>query len=169
MTVTGIYQDITNGGKTAKAHSSLGLNEEAVLWYIVYLDLAEGVDKVEKMDHYQNAFDAAQVNDIRDYTQQTLGNMVNQLNTIVLGGIVIAGMIIVLITALFMKMLLSKDQSQIAIMRSIGLTSKQIQQQYVAGTLMVLIVGIILGVLASELFRRVPIQSSNVLYGSCKN
>ena len=116
----------------------------------MYLDLAEGVDKVEKMDHYRNTFDAAQVNDIKDYTQQTLGNMVNQLNTIVLGGIVIAGMIIVLITALFMKMLLSKDQSQIAIMRSMGLTSKQIQQQYVAGTLMVLIVGIILGVLASE-------------------
>ena len=150
LIVTGIYQDITNGGKTAKAHSSLGLNEDAVLWYIVYLDLREGVDKVKKMDHYQNMFVGAQVNDIQDYKKQTLGNMMNQLNSIVLGGIVIAGMIIVLITALFMKMLLSKDQSQIAIMRSIGLTSKQIQQQYVAGTLMVLIVGIILGVLASE-------------------
>ena len=41
LKVTGIYQDITNGGKTAKAHSSLGVNEEAVLWYIVYLDVAE--------------------------------------------------------------------------------------------------------------------------------
>ena len=35
LKVTGIYQDITNGGKTAKAHTSLGVNEEAVLWYIV--------------------------------------------------------------------------------------------------------------------------------------
>lgn len=33
MTVCGIYQDITNGGKTAKADASLGLNEESILWY----------------------------------------------------------------------------------------------------------------------------------------
>ena len=45
LKVTGIYQDITNGGKTAKAHASLGLNEEAVLWYIVSMDVAQGVDK----------------------------------------------------------------------------------------------------------------------------
>ena len=32
LKVSGIYQDITNGGKTAKAHTSLGINEEAVLW-----------------------------------------------------------------------------------------------------------------------------------------
>lgn len=148
--VTGIYQDITNGGKTAKAHSSLKVNEEAVLWCIVYLNLKMGVDKFVKIEDYQNSFDAAQVNDIQDYTQQTLGIMVSQLNTIVFGSIVIAGMIIMLITALFMKMFLSKDQSQIAIMRIIGLTSKQIQQQYIAGTMTVLVVAVILGVLASE-------------------
>lgn len=150
LEVSGIYQDITNGGKTAKAHSSLGINEDAVIWTIVYLDLKEGVDKYEKKNHYQNLFSAAQVNDMKDYTQQTLGNMVDQLTSIVLGSIVIAGAIITLITALFMKMLLSKDLSQIAIMRSLGLTSKQIELQYISGTLMVLVIGLILGLLASE-------------------
>jgi putative ABC transport system permease protein len=58
--------------------------------------------------------------------------------------------IAVLITALFLKMLLSKDMSQIAIMRSVGLTSDNIKHQYMAGTLMVLIAGILLGVLASD-------------------
>ena len=41
LKVTGIYQDITNGGKTAKAHTSLGVNEEAVLWYIVSMDVVK--------------------------------------------------------------------------------------------------------------------------------
>ena len=148
LKVTGVYQDITNGGKTAKAHTSLGLNEDAVLWYIVSMDVAQGVDKGKKMDKYQNTYDAAQVNDIKDYTAQTLGNIINQISTIVIGGIAIAGIIAVLITALFLRMLLSKDRSQIAIMRSIGLTSKQIKQQYIAGTMMVLIVGIEVGVIA---------------------
>ncbi len=150
MKVVGIYQDITNGGKTAKADTSLGLNEDAVLWYIVSMDVAQGVDIREKMDHYQNTYDSAQVNDIKEYTQQTLGNIIDQMITIVIGGITIAVIIVVLITALFLKMLLSKDMSQIAIMRSVGLTSKNIKHQYIAGTLMVLILGIILGVLASD-------------------
>ena len=149
LKVTGIYQDITNGGKTAKAHTSLGLNEGAVLWYIVSMDVAQGVDKRMKMDYYKNTYDSAQVNDIKEYTGQTLGNIIDQMCTIVIGGIIIAVIIAVLITALFLRMLLSKDMSQIAIMRSMGLTSKNIKQQYMAGTMMVLIFGIIVGVLAA--------------------
>ncbi|MGH4138346.1 FtsX-like permease family protein [Clostridium sp.] len=150
LKVCGIYQDITNGGKTAKADTSLGLNEDAVLWYIASMDVATGVDIRRKMDHYQNTYDSAQVNDIKDYTKQTLGNMIDQMSTIVIGAIAISLIIVVLITALFLKMLLSKDMSQIAIMRSVGLTSKNIKHQYMAGTFMVLILGIILGVLASN-------------------
>ena len=150
MKVCGIYQDITNGGKTAKADTSLGLNQDAVLWYIVNMDVVPGVNIRQKMDHYQNTYDFAKVNDIKDYTGQTLGNMINQMSTIVISAITIAVLIVVLITALFLKMLLSKDMSQIAIMRSVGLTSKNIKHQYMAGTLMVLILGIILGELASS-------------------
>lgn len=150
LTVTGIYQDITNGGKTAKAHTSLGINPEAVLWYVVTMDVAPGVDTQEKMNYYQTQYDNAQVNDIKDYTQQTLGNIIDQMRTIVIGGIAIAFIVIVLITALFLRMLLSKDMSQIAIMRSIGLTSRNIRHQYMAGTLLILLLGIIVGVLAAN-------------------
>jgi putative ABC transport system permease protein len=150
MKVVGIYQDITNGGKTAKADSSLGLNKDSVLWYIVNIDVASGTDISKKMDYYKNAYDSSQVNDIKEYTKQTLGNMIDQMSTIVICGIAIAVIIVILITALFIKMLLAKDMSQIAIMRSVGLTSKNIKQQYLAGTFMVLIIGIILGVLVSN-------------------
>lgn len=150
MKVCGIYQDITNGGKTAKADTSLGINEDAVLWYIVNMDVAPGVDIRNKMDYYQNTYASAQVNDIKEYTGQTLGNIIDQMSTIVIGGIAIALIIVVLITALFLKMLLSKDMSRIAIMRSMGLTLKNVKHQYMSGTLMVLILGIILGVLTSN-------------------
>jgi putative ABC transport system permease protein len=150
LTVSGIYQDITNGGKTAKADTSLGLNEDSILWYVVYLDVTPGVDIGSKMDYYQNTYASAQVNDIKEYTRQTLGNLIDQMGAVVIGGIAIALVIVALITALFLKMLLSKDMSQIAIMRSVGLTSKNIKQQYMAGTLTVLVLGIILGALASN-------------------
>ena len=86
----------------------------------------------------------------KNILQQTLGNIIDQMSTVVIGGIAIAVIIAVLITALFLRMLLSKDMSQIAIMRSMGLTSKNIRHQYMAGTMMVLILGIIVGVLASN-------------------
>ncbi|MEO4052746.1 ABC transporter permease [Solibacillus sp. CAU 1738] len=150
MKVSGIYQDITNGGKTAKATTSLELNENSILWYIVNMDVAKDVNIREKMDYYQYNYASAQVNDIKEYTQQTLGNIIRQMSTVVIGGIAIALIIIVLITALFLRMLLSKDMSQIAIMRSVGLTANNIKQQYMAGTLMVLILGIVVGVFASN-------------------
>ncbi|WP_255488082.1 FtsX-like permease family protein [Ornithinibacillus hominis] len=114
------------------------------------MDVAPGVDTQEKMNYYQTNYDNAQVNDIKDYTQQTLGNIIDQMRTIVIGGIAIAFIVIILITALFLRMLLSKDMSQIAIMRSIGLTSQNIRHQYMAGTLLILLLGIIVGVLAAN-------------------
>ncbi|QNU07407.1 FtsX-like permease family protein [Peribacillus butanolivorans] len=168
LKVTGIYQDITNGGKTAKAHTSLGVNDEAVLWYIVYMDVAQGVDIREKMEYYQNAYDSAQVNDIKEYTRQTLGNIIDQMSTVVIGAFAIAVIIAVLITALFLRMLLSKDMSQIAIMRSMGLTSKNIKHQYMAGTMMVLILGIIVGVLASNYLGELLVSMTMSTMGAAK-
>ncbi|MFD4930563.1 ABC transporter permease [Peribacillus butanolivorans] len=168
LKVTGIYQDITNGGKTAKAHTSLGVNDEAVLWYIVYMDVAQGVDNREKMEYYQNAYDSAQVNDIKEYTRQTLGNIIDQMSTVVIGAFAIAVIIAVLITALFLRMLLSKDMSQIAIMRSMGLTSKNIKHQYMAGTMMVLILGIIVGVLASNYLGELLVSMAMSTMGAAK-
>ena len=150
MTVCGIYQDITNGGKTAKADTSLGLNEESILWYIVNIDVVPGVDIRDKMDYYQSIFNSAQVNDIQEYTKQTLGNLIDQMGSVVIVGMAIAFTIVALITALFLKMLLSKDMSQIAIMRSMGLTSGNIKNQYMAGTMSVLVAGILCGVLVSN-------------------
>ena len=58
--------------------------------------------------------------------------------------------------------------SQIAIMRSIGLTSKQISQQYMAGTLIVLIFGIIVGVLASTYFGELLVSMAMSTMGAAK-
>ncbi|MEJ9231041.1 FtsX-like permease family protein [Peribacillus butanolivorans] len=168
LKVTGIYQDITNGGKTAKAYTSLGVNDKAILWYIVYMDVAQGVDIREKMDYYQNAYDSAQVNDIKEYTRQTLGNIIDQMSTVVIGAFAIAVIIAVLITALFLRMLLSKDMSQIAIMRSMGLTSKNIKHQYMAGAMMVLILGIIVGVLASNYLGELLVSMAMYTMGAAK-
>lgn len=168
MKVCGIYQDITNGGKTAKATSDLKLNENSVLWYIICLDLESGVEKQVKMDYFRSTYDSSQVNDIQEYTKQTLGNIIDQMKVLVIAGIAIAAVIAILITALFLKMLLSKDMSQIAIMRSIGLTLNNIREQYMAGTMIVLIVGIILGVIAAQYLGEVLVSLAMSTMGAAR-
>ncbi|WMM33416.1 ABC transporter permease [Shouchella clausii] len=168
LTVTGIYQDITNGGKTAKAHMDLGINNDAVLWMHVSMNVAAGVNIQEKMNNYQTTYGFAKVTDVRDYTQQTLGNIIDQMGVIVIGGMIITVLMIVLITALFLRMLVSKDMSQMAIMRSIGLTSKQIRHQYMAATLMVLVLGTLFGALASNYIGEFLVSLAMSFMGAAK-
>ena len=76
MSVSGIYQDVTNGGRTAKA--LLPYNPESVLWYAVSLDL-KSTDRIdEKVHEYSQAFYPARVTDLEGYLTQTLGNTIDQ-------------------------------------------------------------------------------------------
>lgn len=148
MTVTGIYQDVTNGGRTAKA--VLPFLPEQVIRYEVSVDLKEGVPVRDKMEQYAKSFYPAKVTDLEGYLSQTLGNTIDQLRLLTAVAVVIAILIAILITALFLHMAVAKDAAQIAIMRSIGFSLPAIRIQYVTRALMVLGIGIILGTIVSN-------------------
>ncbi|MEC3052461.1 ABC transporter permease, partial [Bacillus tropicus] len=57
LKISGMYQDVTNGGKTAKANFSY--NNENILWYVVNVDLKPNVDLQEKVKEYKQNFSSA--------------------------------------------------------------------------------------------------------------
>ncbi|PFR48104.1 ABC transporter permease, partial [Bacillus cereus] len=71
ITISGIYQDVTNGGKTAKA--SFPYNRENILWYVVNGDIKSTVNLQEKVKEYKDNFSSAKITDTDDYLKQTLG------------------------------------------------------------------------------------------------
>jgi putative ABC transport system permease protein len=146
MVVSGIYQDVTNGGKTAKA--SIPYNPENVLWYVVSLDVNTNI--AEKIDEYALAFYPAKVTHLEGYLTQTFGNTVDQIKLITILAIIIAASVAILITSMFMRMLIAKDYAQIAILKSIGASLKDIRVQYVTKALLVLNIGILLGTVVSN-------------------
>ncbi|MDQ0164757.1 putative ABC transport system permease protein [Bacillus horti] len=157
MVVSGIYQDVTNGGRTAKA--LLPFNEDAVLWYEVSLDL-KSVDTInDKMLEYSEAFYPARVTDIEGYLSNTLGNTIEQLRLVTILAIIIAISVTVLITSLFLKMLVAKDYSKIVIMKSLGFSSKDVRTQYVIRALLVLVLGIVCGTIFSNTIGQVLISA----------
>jgi len=148
MTISGIYQDVTNGGRTAKA--VLAYDPDNVLSYAVSLDLTSQGLIEEKVREYSEAFYPARVTDLEGYLAQTLGNTIDQLRMVTVVAIVVGLCVAVLITSLFLKMLTSKDGSQIAIMRSMGFSLRDIRIQYLSRALVLLGLGIVLGTLFSN-------------------
>jgi len=148
MVVSGIYQDVTNGGRTAKA--TVPYNPQTVLWYTVNLDLAADANIEEKMLQYSQLFEPARVTDMASFVSQTVGNTVQQLETVTIVTVVVGLALSILITSLFMIMLITKDSNQIAIMRSLGFSLRNIRTQYLTRALFLLVFGIVLGTLFSN-------------------
>lgn len=148
MKITGIYQDITNGGLTAKA--VLPFNHETALWYIINVNVKQGVNVQKKIDEYAKIANPARISDLAKYLSQTLGNTINQLTLFTISAILIALFISLLITYLFLKLILANESSQIAIMRAIGFTLNDIRLQYVTRVLLVLVLGIIFGTIIAN-------------------
>ncbi|TCL57530.1 putative ABC transport system permease protein [Kineothrix alysoides] len=147
LTVCGIYQDTTNAGKTAKA--ILPHDPKNILWYVVYMNIKDGAGISAKGAEYASAFSDAKVNEVDEVVRQTMGNVIGQLKSASIFAVGIAVGIAVLITAMFFKMLTAKEAPQIAILRSVGFSMKDIQVQYVTRVMIVLLIGIVIGMLAA--------------------
>ncbi|MDL2218145.1 FtsX-like permease family protein [Christensenellaceae bacterium OttesenSCG-928-M15] len=147
LTVSGIYQDLTNGGRTAKA--LLPWRAEDVQWYLVYLDLNEGADRTEKVAEYAAAFAPAKVTHIDSYIAQTFGATISQLRLVVVLAAMLSAAVAVLITALFLRMLTAKEARELSILSFLGFSAKDLARQFIVRTLLVLAVGIVIGTLAA--------------------
>lgn len=148
LTVSGIYSDITNGGKTAKAvfpDISAG-----IMWSIVSAELSDKSLIDAKVAEYADKFDFAKTSDIDEFVTQTLGSTISSVEMASYAAIAVALVITVLVTLLFMKMLVAKDRYSIAVMKAFGFTNSDIKKQFVSRSVFVLIVGIILGTLLAN-------------------
>jgi len=146
MLITGIYQDITDGGKTAKANIEADFSSAA--WYTINLDISG--NRAEKIAEYKQNFEDVKINDPEEYFQQTFKNTIDQLELLTFSSLIIVILITVLITSLFIKTLTAKDKSQIAVKKAIGISLKNIKLEYITKALFVLNLGIILGTITAN-------------------
>ena len=99
------------------------------------------------MLEYTQILDPARVPYMVGYVSQTMGKTVQQLKTVTVVTVIVGLAVSVLITSLFMMMLITKDNNQIAIMRSLGFSLRHIRTQYLTRALFLLAFGIVLGTL----------------------
>lgn len=148
LTVCGIYSDITNGGKTAKAvfHDS----SAEIMWTIIYAAAADKAEVHETVSDYAGRFDYAKITDTKEYISQTYGQTLNAVKMVSITSAGAAVLIIVLVTILFMKMLVAKDRYDTAVMKAFGFTDSDIRLQYISRAIFVLVIGIVLGTILAN-------------------
>jgi putative ABC transport system permease protein len=148
LTVVGSYQDVTNGGKIAKA--MLPTDRDDVMWYVVGVELTAGTDATDKAASYSAEFAPAKVADIEQWRVQTLGPIAEQIMVTAVVSAAVAITLAMLMTALFTRMLVARDAGQIAIQRAVGADDAGLRRQYLTRILLVLVLGVAVGTLASN-------------------
>lgn len=148
--VSGIYQDITKGGRTAKSENPF--NELASGKYSFYVNLKENTDVKVKADEWKkNLGTGITADPMEEFIGQTLGQVTKQLKTMVLVVVLLGVFLIMLITVLFLKLRLAKDLSHIAILKAIGFSAGDIHRQYMIKVGLAAFFGILAGIVATDL------------------
>jgi len=164
MLITGVYQDITDGGKTAKANINADLSSAA--WYTINLDISG--NRAEKIAEYKENFKEVKITDPEEYFQQTFKNTIDQLKLLTFSSLLIVVLITVLITSLFIKMLTAKDKSQIAVKKAIGISLKNIKLEYITKALFVLNLAIVLGTITANTLGEKIISAALTIVGAAE-
>lgn len=148
-TVCGIYSDITNGGKTAKAGGRT--SDGPVIWSVAYVSLKGRSAGSRWMEAYSQA--GADVTDIEDYVRDTYGPTLAQLRLASRGAILIAVLVAFVVIALFLRLIVERNRDAISLQKALGFTGGDVGRAYfykgflsaAAGVLTGLFLGTLLG------------------------
>ncbi len=145
LTVSGIYSDVTNGGKTAKA--AFADDSADTMWSVVSAELHDKSLVSPKVSEYGGRFAYAKASGIQEFVDQTFGSTISSVGVASKAAIIIALGIMLLVTMLFMRMLVAKDRYAIAVMKAFGYTDTDLRTQYVSRAVFILALALVLGTL----------------------
>ncbi|MDQ0233265.1 FtsX-like permease family protein [Metabacillus malikii] len=147
--ISGVYQDVTSGGYTAKATHNFSTLQPVKVTFSTHLK--EGIDPEKKASEWSEILGAGvSVNSMSQFIDQTLGGVVHQLQTIVLAITLIGASLVMLVTGLYLKLRLAKDRSAIAVLKAIGFSEQDIKKQYMIKIGTVSLAGILTGTILTE-------------------
>ncbi|MGM0904757.1 MAG: FtsX-like permease family protein [Bacillota bacterium] len=162
--ISGIYQDVTSGGYTAKSKFDFpGLPAEK---YSFSVDLQDQAEVEKKADEWSEILRAGiTVDPMEEFINQTLGGVAKQLRTIVFIIVIIGAGLAMLMTVLFLKLRLAKDLSEIAVLKAIGFSEHDITQQYIIKIGCVSITGIFAGIILTDVLGEKMINAALSIAG----
>ena len=152
-TICGIYPDITNGGKTAKAAFVPG--DGMPMWSVFYVSLKEGVPKVQWLSRWTELLSDrgihAKAVDIQEYVNDTYGQTIGEIRKAAWAAVLVAALVMFVVVVLFTRLLVAQERGDISLRKALGFTGRDIKGLYFLRYLPVLLVGMPAGILAGNL------------------
>lgn len=142
LEVSGVYQDLTAGGKTAKMRGDL---PQAASAYIFYANVADGEDPVAIADALAEQFPAAVVFPMAEYLEQTFASTTDAFRSAAWLALIFGIGVATLVTSLFLSLRLTRDRSKMGVLSAIGFSANEIIGQVRTKTLVTMIAGTLLG------------------------
>ncbi len=146
--VSGIYQDITYGGKTAKA--AIDYNIKDIEGYMFYLNVCEGIDIDKKVTEMRTALPDSTIIPVNEFVFQTLSGIVENMSLVEGVAIGISLLLSILITAMFLQLITAREHSAIAIKKALGFSSKDIRIQLGIRIFIIQLLAIIAGTILAN-------------------
>ena len=151
--VTALFQSMVQMGETGRFHESFELPDELITQVLGFQidfddhpDNAETENRIEKM---KSVFNTKYVDDTDGFVSACIGkDVTDTLNSVKLLVIIITAIIIIMISVLMERSLISKEKSEIALMKAMGFNTRSVITQH---TLRFVIVAVAASVISAVL------------------
>ncbi len=144
--VSGIYQDVTSGGYTAKLHGRIATGANG---YVIYANAVEGTDPEAVAAEYGERFSSATVIPMREYLRQTLSYVTGAFKGAAIASLVVGVSVAALITILFVQLRLTRERQRMGVLSAIGFSVREIIAQLRLKTLVTVTAGTVLGLVVA--------------------
>ncbi len=148
--ICGKYQSMVNLGYGFRVSKDVEIEYDFLAGVFATQIELEDMEKEEALDVLKEVFPDYKVKTAQEFIKDLIGGITDQLDTIM---IFIVGVVLVinsLITILMMKTFMTKERSDIALLKSIGFKNSSVRKWQIQRILMMLVSSIILGTLLSK-------------------
>lgn len=150
LTICGIYQDVTSGGRTAKTVCTF--SNEPSEKYSYGITLSASAPDSFAVDLRQRLGSGYSVENMEEFLGQTLGGVTSHVRQASFAVLFIGIGLTVLITALFLRLRLAREAPALAVKKAMGISFTAIRAQELAPILIAGGLGSACGILLAELF-----------------
>ena len=143
--VSGIYSDITNGGKTAKACFDDQENPESPMWSVIYVTLKDPNAVASWTDRYQDLFqgwDASiRVTNISQYVNATYGQTLVRVQKAAVLTMFASCLVLAVVVLLFIRLTIWQERGDCSLKKALGFISADIRFSYMKKSLIYILIG----------------------------
>ena len=148
--VCGIYSDITNGGKTAKARFENYENPESPMWSVIYVTLKDPDAAAAWAGRYQDllkGYEASiRVTDISNYVKATYGQTITRVQKAAVLTTFASCLVLAIVVLLFIRLTIWQERGDCSLKKALGFISAEIRFSYLKRSLIYILAGTAAGV-----------------------